>query len=157
MVPDKLWIGCSYFNREMRMACIHLHEQLEIKAKELWRSAGCPLGRDIEFWNDAERQIVGYTKEEFNRLYYLYEHFYFLEAPIVLSGSDEQVEALNSWGWQTWNMWTTTIFSDMFPDPYFCHSISCIDFSKPRPKRVSRFFKSLEIEIKEAELHKQCF
>lgn len=146
-------ISVDFNVREMRMACVHLYEQLEIKAKELWCAAGCPNGRDLEFWNDAERQIVGYTKEEFNRLYYLYEHFYLFEAPVVLSGSEEQVEALHSWGWNIWNMWTITMFSDMFPDPYF--SISCIDLSKPRKKRVAKFFKSLEVEIREVELHGQ--
>lgn len=35
-----------------------------------WQNAGCPEGRDVEFWNEAERQIVGYTCHE---LYEAYE------------------------------------------------------------------------------------
>jgi len=30
-----------------------------------WLNAGCPEGRDEEFWLEAERQTFGYTSDEF--------------------------------------------------------------------------------------------
>jgi hypothetical protein len=31
----------------------------------LWQNAGCPHGRDQEFWLEAEREIYGYTSDEY--------------------------------------------------------------------------------------------
>ena len=35
-----------------------LRQQIETHARELWREAGRPSGRDLEFWLQAEREIV---------------------------------------------------------------------------------------------------
>jgi hypothetical protein len=35
------------------------HEQIEALAHALWVDRGCPMGRDIEIWLDAERQLGG--------------------------------------------------------------------------------------------------
>lgn len=36
-----------------------LHEQIAACARELWRSYGCPVGRDEQIWLEAERQLLG--------------------------------------------------------------------------------------------------
>jgi hypothetical protein len=136
--------------RHMRLAMTHLHERLEKRAEELWLAAGCPPGKDLEFWNDAEREIVGYTKEEFDRLYQLYEnnHSFFFTAPHLLSGSEEQLEALSSWGWDPWSLWTLGytfgLWEDSYGDPYHAHPFSGFDFSKPRHKRVAKLFRKMQ-------------
>ncbi len=34
-------------------------EQIHALAHELWKDRGCPVGRDLEIWLDAERQLGG--------------------------------------------------------------------------------------------------
>jgi Protein of unknown function (DUF2934) len=36
-----------------------LHESITDCARELWRSYGCPVGRDEQIWLEAERQVLG--------------------------------------------------------------------------------------------------
>jgi Protein of unknown function (DUF2934) len=33
------------------------HELISARARELWEKAGCPDGRDLEFWFAAESQL----------------------------------------------------------------------------------------------------
>lgn len=33
------------------------HEEITRRARSLWQERGCPAGRDIEIWLEAERQI----------------------------------------------------------------------------------------------------
>ena len=33
------------------------HEQIVARARALWQASGCPAGRDVENWIDAERQL----------------------------------------------------------------------------------------------------
>ncbi len=35
-------------------------EQIAALAKQKWQQAGCPVGRDSEFWHKAERELKGY-------------------------------------------------------------------------------------------------
>lgn len=35
-----------------------LRRQIEIRARELWQEAGRPAVRDLDFWLQAEREIV---------------------------------------------------------------------------------------------------
>jgi hypothetical protein len=37
------------------------HEQIHALAHALWVDRGCPVGRDIDIWLDAERQLGGGT------------------------------------------------------------------------------------------------
>ncbi len=34
-----------------------LHRIIELRAYELWQNAGCPDGRALEFWRQAEQEI----------------------------------------------------------------------------------------------------
>lgn len=116
-----------------------LGDKLEAKAKELWLAAGQPPGMDIEFWNDAEREIIGYTKEEFAKLYDLYSMYqdFFFDAPILLCWTDEQIEALACWGYQSWQLWTLPSYPPLNPDPF---PFASFDFSKRRYKTVAELF-----------------
>lgn len=38
-----------------------------------WINAGQPSGRDEEFWYEAERQIVGFTAEEYADMVYSFQ------------------------------------------------------------------------------------
>ena len=33
------------------------HEQITVRARELWQRAGSPSGRDLEFWLAAENEL----------------------------------------------------------------------------------------------------
>jgi hypothetical protein len=33
------------------------HDEVALRARELYEKSGCRSGRDIEFWLDAERQL----------------------------------------------------------------------------------------------------
>jgi hypothetical protein len=33
------------------------HEEIALRAQELYRQSGCQVGRDREFWLEAERQL----------------------------------------------------------------------------------------------------
>lgn len=35
----------------------HMKESIAARAYELWQEEGCPEGRDIEFWYQAEQQL----------------------------------------------------------------------------------------------------
>ncbi len=34
------------------------HEEISLRAWSLWQANGCPVGRDEEFWFDAERELT---------------------------------------------------------------------------------------------------
>lgn len=36
-----------------------LHDEIAARAYELWDRSGRPAGRDVEFWLEAERQLLG--------------------------------------------------------------------------------------------------
>ena len=37
----------------------HLRERVRERAQALWRAAGAPEGRDLEFWLQAEQELAG--------------------------------------------------------------------------------------------------
>ena len=34
------------------------HDEISRQAYELWQNRGCPTGRDLELWLEAERQLL---------------------------------------------------------------------------------------------------
>ena len=39
----------------------HSHEERSKRAEKIWQDYGKPVGRDIEIWHEAERQITADT------------------------------------------------------------------------------------------------
>lgn len=46
-----------------------VEKELNESAYFKWLEAGCPEGRDIEFWCAAERDMFGYTANEMDEAY----------------------------------------------------------------------------------------
>ena len=40
------------------------NEHIRVAAYFLWEKAGCPNGRDLEFWNQAYNQLYGSTSKK---------------------------------------------------------------------------------------------
>jgi hypothetical protein len=40
-----------------RLAARRTRQEIEVRARELWEQNGCPAGRDLEFWLQAEAEI----------------------------------------------------------------------------------------------------
>ena len=40
-----------------RLAARRSKEEIRARARELWEQHGCPAGRDLEFWLQAEREL----------------------------------------------------------------------------------------------------
>jgi len=40
-----------------RLAARRTRQEIEARARELWEQNGCPAGRDLEFWLQAEAEI----------------------------------------------------------------------------------------------------
>ena len=38
-------------------------EEVKARARELWEQNGCPAGRDLEFWLQAEAEIIERNRE----------------------------------------------------------------------------------------------
>ena len=38
-------------------------EEVKARAQELWEQSGCPAGRDLEFWLQAEAEIIERKRE----------------------------------------------------------------------------------------------
>lgn len=49
---------------EDRSSC-DIKGELERTAYFNWLNAGCPEGRHVEFWCEAEREMFGYTVDEY--------------------------------------------------------------------------------------------
>lgn len=39
------------------------HQEIALHAEALWRTLGCPQGKDEEIWFEAERQLIEDNKE----------------------------------------------------------------------------------------------
>ena len=40
------------------------NEEIKARARELWEQNGCPAGRDLEFWLQAESEIKARERQE---------------------------------------------------------------------------------------------
>jgi hypothetical protein len=38
-------------------------EEIKARARELWEQNGCPAGRDLEFWLQAESEIKSHERQ----------------------------------------------------------------------------------------------
>ena len=46
-----------------RSAARRADEEVKARARDLWEQNGCPAGRDLEFWLQAEAQIIERNRE----------------------------------------------------------------------------------------------
>ena len=46
-----------------RSAAHRADEEVKARARELWEQNGCPAGRDLEFWLQAEAEIIERNRE----------------------------------------------------------------------------------------------
>lgn len=54
MIPDDPASAAPKHTREMPLL-----EEVSRRARQLWEEKGRPEGRDVEFWLEAERQVLG--------------------------------------------------------------------------------------------------
>ncbi|MFL5288139.1 MAG: DUF2934 domain-containing protein [Rhodopila sp.] len=52
---------------EMTAAALERHHRIRERAHEIWLEYGCPVGRDVEHWITAEREIDGPTTRRSRR------------------------------------------------------------------------------------------
>jgi hypothetical protein len=51
------WVEQLRQGLRQRSATHRTHEEINARARELWEQNGCPSGRDLEFWLQAESEI----------------------------------------------------------------------------------------------------
>ena len=58
---QRLWGFIEELRRQLqrRVAARRLKQQIRGRAHELWEQHGRPAGRDVEFWLQAEEEVVG--------------------------------------------------------------------------------------------------
>lgn len=42
------------------------HDEIARRAREIWENAGCQSGRDLEFWLQAERELLSSKQAPLN-------------------------------------------------------------------------------------------
>jgi len=65
------------------------HQQVQEVAYYKWQEAGCPNGRDLEFWSSAEKELMGYRTDE------QYEILKYKDWPIYISSKD--LDEIRDW------------------------------------------------------------
>ena len=53
------WVDDLRLRLRERLAARRTKQEIEARARELWEQNGCPAGRDLEFWLQAEAEIAG--------------------------------------------------------------------------------------------------
>ena len=53
----RAWVGELSQRLKQRSAARRVDEEVKARARELWAQNGCPSGRDVEFWLQAESEI----------------------------------------------------------------------------------------------------
>jgi hypothetical protein len=58
---QRLWGFVEKLKQKLqrRLAARRLKQQIRARAHELWEQHGRPAGRDVEFWLQAEEDVVG--------------------------------------------------------------------------------------------------
>jgi hypothetical protein len=58
---QRLWGFVDELRRKLqrRLAARRLKQQIRARAHELWEQHGRPAGRDVEFWLQAEEEVIG--------------------------------------------------------------------------------------------------
>jgi hypothetical protein len=51
------WVEELRQDLTQRLAARRVNEEVKARARELWEQSGCPAGRDLEFWLQAESEI----------------------------------------------------------------------------------------------------
>ena len=59
----RAWVEDMRQRLRDRLAARRTKQETEARAYELWEQNGCPVGRDIEFWLQAEAEISGRNPE----------------------------------------------------------------------------------------------
>ena len=58
------WVGQLTQTLRQRSAGRRANEQIKARARELWQQNGCPTGRDLEFWLQAESEVQAHNRHE---------------------------------------------------------------------------------------------
>ena len=53
----RAWIEDLKQGLRLRREARRIKQQITIRAREIWEQNGCPSGRDLEFWLQAESEI----------------------------------------------------------------------------------------------------
>jgi hypothetical protein len=58
---QRLWGFIEELRQQLqrRVAARRLKQQIRSRAHELWEQQGRPAGRDVEFWLQAEEEVIG--------------------------------------------------------------------------------------------------
>jgi hypothetical protein len=58
---QRLWGFMEELRQKLqrRLAARRLKQQIRARAHELWEQHGRPAGRDVEFWLQAEEEVIG--------------------------------------------------------------------------------------------------
>ena len=58
------WVEQLRQSLRQRSAGRRANEQIKARARELWEQTGCPAGRDLEFWLQAELEVQARDRQE---------------------------------------------------------------------------------------------
>ena len=54
----RAWIEDLKQGLRLRREARRIKQEITIRAREIWEQNGCPSGRDLEFWLQAESEIL---------------------------------------------------------------------------------------------------
>jgi hypothetical protein len=67
ITDDRLLVALAFFSAqytrmadalERRRQRTDLRDRIRVRANEIWRERGCPVGQDVEHWLEAERELA---------------------------------------------------------------------------------------------------
>ena len=59
----RAWIQDLRQTLQQRLEARRTKQAISARAREIWEQNGCPAGRDLEFWFQAEAEIRGRSQE----------------------------------------------------------------------------------------------
>jgi len=62
---ERLWAWAEELKQKLRqrLEARHRRQAISARAHEIWEQSGCPSGRDLEFWLQAESEIAERNQE----------------------------------------------------------------------------------------------
>ena len=59
----RAWIQALRQTLQQRLEARRTKQAISARAREIWEQSGCPAGRDLEFWLQAECEVRGRSQE----------------------------------------------------------------------------------------------
>ncbi|MBR1280232.1 DUF2934 domain-containing protein [Bradyrhizobium sp. AUGA SZCCT0283] len=59
----RAWIQDLRQTLQQRLEARRTKQAISARAREIWEQSGCPAGRDLEFWLQAESEVRGRSQE----------------------------------------------------------------------------------------------